>query len=115
MGLYLVKLVFAVYSNNNDQPGEFDEQIRIVSSGNLEGAFLKARHLGRLHEDSFTTKTNQRITWRFIDVSEMYDLGEVKDGAELYSQTHKTDSADTFIHYIRQKSIEIQVKNLTFA
>jgi hypothetical protein len=115
MKKYLAKLIFNVSIENSHEQAEFDEQIRIVESRNLEEAFYKARNIGRKEEETFSNQQQYKINWQFIDVAELYAIESVKDGEQLYSNTHKTNDAENFIQYIKQKSMEIQVKNLTFA
>lgn len=114
MNRYLAKLMFSVHVEGDTGIGEFDEQIRIVESLNMEGAFYKARAVGKKEEGNIPDNENKKIEWRFIDVLELYAIEEVKDGEQLYSSTHKTDDSGSYINYIRQKSMEIQAKNLTF-
>lgn len=114
MKKYLVKLIFNVNIENSDRE-EFDEQIRVIEAHDLESAFLKARNVGRREEESFFDGNNQLVNWIFIDVAEIYLLDTIKDGEQVYSNTHKIKNSLAFISYVRQKSVEIQAKNLTFA
>lgn len=115
MKRYLAKLVFNVTVENSNNTSEFDEQIRIVEAHNSEGAFYKARNVGRKEEESFFDNNNNLVNWSFIDVADIYPLDDIKDGEQIYSTTHKTKDNVSFINYVRQKSMEIQAKNLTFA
>jgi hypothetical protein len=115
MKKYLAKLMFNVKIDNGSDASQFDEQIRIIESHSLEDAFHKARSLGKKEEETFLDSENKLVSWQFIDVAEVYPLENLKDGEQLYSNTHKTNDTFSFIRYIRQKSMEIQAKNLTFA
>ncbi len=115
MKLYLAKLMFNIHVDGSEGASEFDEQVRVIVSTNSEDAFYKARAIGKKEEETFVNNNNKLIAWKFIDVAEVYALDELKDGEQLYSCTHKTTDSDSYINYIRQKSMEIQVKNLTFA
>ncbi len=114
MKKYLAKLIFNVNIENSEHK-EFDEQIRIIEAHDLEGAFLKARNVGRREEESFFDSSNKLVDWIFIDVAEIYLLDGMKDGEQVYSNTRKIKDSHSFISYVRQKSMEIQAKNLTFA
>lgn len=114
MKRYLAKLIFAVNTKHSGHESEFDEQIRVVESVNLGGAFYKARNIGKREEETFVDAKNEVVSWKFIDVLDVYALEETRDGEQLYSTTHKLNDSDSYIHYIRQKSMEIQVKNLIF-
>lgn len=115
MKKYIAKLLFNVNSNQTAQSAEFDEQIRLVESASLEGAFYKARSIGKREEGTVVDARNNHYHWQFIDVSEVYPIEGLKDGDQLYSNTHTIQDSDSFIHYIKQKSMELQVKTLTFA
>ena len=115
MEKYLAKLIFNINIDNGNDASEFDEQIRIIESHSLEDAFYKARLIGKNEEEIFTNAQNKRISWQFIDVSDVYSIDSIKDGDQIYSNTHKTTDTGSFIKFIRQKSMEIQAKSLTFA
>lgn len=115
MQRYLAKLLFNINIDNGSDASQFDEQIRIIESGSLEGAFYKARIIGKKEEETFLNAQNKPISWQFIDVAEVYPLENIKDGDQVYSMTHKITDRQSYIRYIRQKSMEIQAKNLTFA
>ena len=115
MNRYLTKLIFAVQIENSNTISEFDEQIRMIESWTAMEAFNKARNVGKREESVFKNTLNENVSWKFIDVSDVYAIEEVADGALLYSTTHKTRDPESYINYIRQKSIEIQLKSLIFA
>ena len=115
MKKYLAKLMFNINIDNGNDNSQFDEQIRVIESRDLEGAFHKARAIGKKEEETFLNSENKLISWQFIDVAEVYPLESVKDGEQVYSNSHKIKDTGSFIKYIRQKSMEIQAKNLTFA
>jgi hypothetical protein len=115
MKRFLAKLIFNINIDNGNHNSQFDEQIRIIMARNSEEAFFKARRLGKEEEESFTNSENKTVSWTFIDIANLYLLDDIKDGEQLYSTTHETEDANTFIKFIRQKSMVIQAKNLTFA
>jgi len=115
MKRYLAKLVFNINIDNGNHASQFDEQIRIVESNNLESAFQKARTIGKKEEEVFLNKENKSVKWNFIDVLDLYPLEELKDGDQVYSTTHENEDSKSFINYIKSKSMLIQAKSLTFA
>ena len=115
MEKYLAKLIFNINIDNGRDASQFDEQIRIIESRSLEDAFYKARVIGKKEEETFMDSNKQLVSWEFIDVADVYPLEEVKDGGQVFSNTHKINDTGSFIKFIRQKSMEIQAKNLTFA
>jgi bisphosphoglycerate-independent phosphoglycerate mutase (AlkP superfamily) len=44
------------------------------------------------------------VQWKFINVSEIYKLGELIDGAELYSRINEIENADTYIELVNKKA-----------
>lgn len=115
MEKYLAKLIFNINIDNGRDASQFDEQIRIIESRSVEDAFYKARVIGKKEEETFMDANNELVSWEFIDVADVYPLGELKDGGQVFSNTHKTNDTGSFIKFVRQKSMEIQAKNLTFA
>jgi len=115
MNLYLAKLVFNITIENQEKASQFDEQIRLIEAKDLEGAFFKARSIGKQDEDSFMNAKNEKVNWTFIDVSELYSLQQTKDGEQLFAHTHETENSDSFIEFTRKKSLLIQTNFLTFA
>lgn len=114
MNWYLAKMIFNIRigDGNNTQ---FDEQTRIIHAANAESALFKARAIGKKHEESFVNSENNLVEWKFIDVTEVFALNEIKDGEELYSTTHETENSDSFIRFVHDRSMLIQAKSLTFA
>ena len=114
MKQYLAKLMFNIHIEDGQSNSQFDEQIRLIESQTYETAFQKAKTIGKHEETVFLNQGNKKITWKFIDVVELFPLQEYKDGEQLFSITHEEQHAPSFINYIREKSMEIQVKSLTF-
>ena len=115
MNHYLVKLMFNINIDNGSHASQFDEQIRIVESYSTEDAFHKARAIGKKEEESFVNSENKLVNWQFIDVVDVYELESIKDGEQVYSNTHENTDRYSFINYIRQKAMVFQAKNLSFA
>jgi hypothetical protein len=109
MNWYLAKLVFRIVCGDGEHTPQFDEQLRLVGGRNKEDAFRKAYAIARQEEDSFYNRKEQLVRWEFINVSELYQLRDLIDGAELYSRIEERENADAYIHTIHQKA-----KNLFF-
>lgn len=114
MAQYLAKLMFHIHIEGAENKAQFDEQIRLIESISYDNAFQKARTIGKHEQTVFHNQGNKKITWKFIDVTELYPLQEYKDGEQLFSLTHEDQHPTSFIDYIREKSMEVQVKSLTF-
>jgi hypothetical protein len=115
MKRYLVKLMFNINIDNGSHASQFDEQIRIVEAYSLDAAFQKARTIGKKEEEIFINNESKMVNWQFIDVADVYELESLKDGEQIYSNTHENTDRYSFINYIRQKAMIIQAKSLTFA
>lgn len=108
MNWYIVKMVFRIRCGNGDHTAQFDEQLRLISAGSKEEAFHKAQALGGREEEIFFSKQQQLVQWQFIGVSELYQLGELADGAELYSRIEEQENADVYLHILAKKAEQIR-------
>ena len=107
MNWYLAKIVFRIICGEGQHTAQFDEQLRLINAENKEEAFLKAQAMGKSAEEAFFNSTRQLVQWQFINVSELYRLSELIDGAEMYSRIEEQDNADAYIHIINQKAENI--------
>jgi hypothetical protein len=115
MKTYLARLMFSIQLEDGSGKPEFDEQVRLIESVSLDGALYKARAIGKKEEETITDQHNRKIRWQFIDVRDLYLLETVNDGEQLYSTSLEVADPDSYISFIRNKSMEIQAKTLTFA
>jgi hypothetical protein len=107
MTWYLAKIVFRIVCGEGDHVAQFDEQLRLVGAPSKEEAFRKAQALGQQEEESFMNRKNELVQWKFINVSELYKLSELIDGAELYSRIEERENADAYIFTVNQKAENI--------
>jgi len=107
MNWYLAKIVFRIVCGNGDHTAQFDEQLRLLSATDKQEAFSKAQTAGKKGEDTFFNKNEQLVQWQFINVSELYQLSGLIDGAELYSRIEERDNADQYIEVVNQKAENI--------
>jgi hypothetical protein len=47
------------------------------------------------------------VRWQFINISELYLLSELIDGAELYSRIEERENADAYVYTVNQKAENI--------
>lgn len=106
---YLTKMVFQIICGDGDHTAQFDEQLRLISAGSREEAFIKAQLLGGREEEMFFNSDQRLVQWQFITVSELYLLDNLIDGAELYSRIEEKDNADSYLHFIRRKSDQLKL------
>lgn len=107
MNWYLAKLVFRIICGNGDHTPQFDEQLRLISASSKEEAFKKAQQTGGREEETFYNRKQQLVQWQFINVSEIYKISQLIDGAELYSRIEERDNAEAYIHVVNQKAENI--------
>ena len=111
MNWYLAKMVFRILCGDGNHTPQFDEQLRLVSAGTKEEAFHKAQLLGGREEEMFFNNNQQLVQWQFISVSELLQLSELTDGAEVYSRIEEQDNAENYVHIIHQKAEQIRFGN----
>jgi hypothetical protein len=104
MNWYLAKIVYRIICGDGDHCAQFDEQLRLIHAASKEDAFYKARHIGEKEEESFHNLKEELVQWRFINVSELYKVGEMIDGAELYSRIEEKDNGDVYTDIVNRKA-----------
>jgi hypothetical protein len=110
MNWYLAKIVFRIICGEGHHSPQFDEQLRLINAHDEDEAFFKAQSLGVQEEDTFQNIQKQQVQWQFINVSELYRLSALIDGAELYSSIRETDEAEHYIDLVHKKAEGIQEK-----
>jgi hypothetical protein len=111
MKWYLAKLVYRIVCGEGNHQPQFDEQLRLIGADNEDHAFDKAQEIGRNEEESFYNLKQQPVKWQFINISELYRLSELIDGAELYSRINEVDNADDYISMVNRRADSIQEKS----
>ncbi len=107
MNWYLAKIVFRIVCGEGQHSAQFDEQLRLVNAVSPDEAFQKAQAFGRSAEETFFNNSKQLVQWQFINVSELYHLSDLIDGAEMYSRIEEKDNAEAYIRIINQKAENI--------
>ena len=111
MNWYLAKMVFRIICGDGNHTAQFDEQLRLISAGSKEEAFHKAQLLGGREDEMFFNNNQQLVQWQFVSVSELYQLNDLIDGAEVYSRIEEKENADTYLHIVHQKAEQIRFGN----
>ena len=107
MHWFLAKMVFRIVCGEGDHLPQFDEQLRLIGAANKEDAFRKAQTMGKNEEETFLNRKEQLVQWQFINVSELYRLSELIDGAELYSRIEEKENAEAYVYTVNQKAENI--------
>ncbi len=108
MNWYLAKIVFRIVCGDGKHLAQFDEQLRLIRADKKEEALLKAQLLGSREEEMFFNQNQQMVHWQFINVSELYKLSELIDGAELYSRIIERDNGESYVQIVNRKAAEIE-------
>ena len=104
MNWYLAKIVFKIVCGNGQHTAQFDEQLRLINANNKQQAFEKAVEVGKTEEDSFYNIHQQPVHWTFVDVSELYRMEELLDGAEIYSKIKEVEDGEGYTELIHNKA-----------
>ena len=104
MKWYLAKIVYRIICGNGNHTPQFDEQLRLIEAEDDMHAFQKARITGDQEEDRFLNNQQEQVQWQFIDISELYELGKLNDGVELYSKICDEENAESYIRSIRNRA-----------
>lgn len=115
MNLYIAKIVFNINISDGKNLSQFDEQLRLIEASTFTDAFYKARLLGKKEEHLFLNEKKETVSWKFIDVSDVQPINELKHGTEIYSSTHVDAESTDYINFIRQKALVLQTQDATFA
>lgn len=107
MKWYLAKIIFRIVCGDGEHTPQFDEQLRLISAISKEEAFNKAQDVGKKEQETFYNRRQQLVQWQFINVSEIYMISELIDGAELYSRIEERDNAEAYIDIVNQKAENI--------
>ncbi len=104
MKWYLVKLVYQVVSDEGAHTPQFDEQLRMIRAEELDWAREKAKVLGQIGAFTFLNNRKEEVKWKFIDVVDICEIGEIEDGVQLYSTTEEPDDVTSYLNLISAKA-----------
>jgi hypothetical protein len=109
MNWYLSKIIFRIICGEGNHTPQFDEQLRLIAARDEDEAFQKAVTLGEKEQDRFYNHEQQLVQWKFINVAELYRLGGLLDGAEMYSRIQETDDPDGYIDLANRRANHIRI------
>lgn len=112
MNWYLAKIVYEIICGDGDHLSQFDEQLRIIAAVDEEAAFCKARVVGEAEEEQFFDQSKQLVQWKFVNVSELYPLVELIDGAEVYSRIKEVQDGAAYTTFVNQRAAFISQKSV---
>lgn len=112
MNWFLAKIVYRIVCGNGDHTPQFDEQLRLIAADDAGSAFAKAHAIGLQEQESFLNQREHLVQWQFVNVSELYKISALIDGAELYAKVEETENADIYMQLVHKKAEHIQ-QNIT--
>ncbi|HVF98014.1 MAG TPA: DUF4288 domain-containing protein [Flavisolibacter sp.] len=107
MNSYLVKIVYQIICGDGFHTAQFDEQMRYVTAATEEIALQKAQRIGLQEAETFFNNQQQLVQWKYVDVSEIYSLNQLNDGAEVFSQIRETDDAGSYCRFVHHKAAHL--------
>jgi len=105
MRQYLSKLVFQIL-NQSEFP-QFDEQLRVIEAHSFSEAVEKAIYLGESEDEEFLNTYNNNVRWKFIALTEIYSLENLKHGQEVHSRIIEHDGHESYIKALELKQHEL--------
>jgi hypothetical protein len=86
MNWFIAKVIFEIQRGEAGARACFDEQYRLIRAAHYEEAFDKAAAIGRQESEVLRGSS---VRWSFVNVSELYQVDDLKDGMELFSSTYE--------------------------
>jgi uncharacterized glyoxalase superfamily metalloenzyme YdcJ len=111
MNWYLAKIVYRILCGEGNHTAQFDEQLRLIMAEDESEAFAKATSTGRSEADTFYNNRQELVQWQFVNVSELYRLQQLIDGAEVYSRITEVDDAEAYTDFVHHKAAGILQKS----
>jgi hypothetical protein len=108
MKWYIVKLVYQVVIGEGNHTPQFDEQLRLITAQDETEAYEKAYATGVNEEVSFDNQKSELVHWKFINISELFYLNKIIDGAEIYSRINEVEDALAYTNLVNMKADSIK-------
>jgi hypothetical protein len=108
MNWFLAKIVYRIVCGDGKHTPQFDEQLRLLQAETEKAAFARAQAIGEQEEEKFMNQQQHLVQWQFVNVSELYKVSALIDGAELYSRVQEADNAERYIDMVHKKADHIQ-------
>jgi hypothetical protein len=112
MSWFLAKIVYRIICGSGDHTPQFDEQLRLIEAADADEAFAKAYAIGTQEQESFMNQQEHLVQWQFVNVSELYRISALIDGAELYAKVQEAENAEIYMQLVHKKAEHIR-QNIT--
>ncbi|RYZ31202.1 MAG: DUF4288 domain-containing protein [Sphingobacteriales bacterium] len=96
MKWFTAKICFHIHISGHGSQAQFDEQIRLISAATDAEAYQKALDFGQKEEESFTNSRRQSVHWKLLGITDLKEITELADGAELFSEITEPADSDYF-------------------
>ena len=113
MNWYVAKLIFRITCGNGNHQPQFDEQLRLISASGEKEALRKAQKLISEEKLVMENKDQSANRWDFINMTELYQVDELKDGSEIYCNILEVNDAEEYIEMSHQKALLISQNQQT--
>ena len=104
MNWYLAKMVYQIISGSGNHAPQFDEQLRLIRADEWGWAREKATIVGKLMEHSIENSKDEKVMWKYVEVTEMIPLTSLEDGDEIYSITQEPNDVKEYLASISAKA-----------
>ena len=107
MKWYVAKMVYQVVNSKKSRIPQIDEQYKLIQADDRAWAWEKANILGKLGECRLEGFKETSVQWKFINVVDLFEIGELSDGVELFSGTNEPEDIEEYmaISELRAKRI----------
>ncbi len=108
MNWHICKIVFQIICGHGDHTPQFEEQWRLIMAANEDEALIKADNIGSIEEQSFYNDRRQLVQWKFMEVTELYNLSDMADGTEIFSRIEESDYPESYLALQRRRGTLLQ-------
>lgn len=97
MEWYVAKMVYQVVNSKKSHTPQIDEQYKLIQADDRAWAWEKATILGKLGECKLEGVEQGSVQWKFIHIVDLLEIGELKDGVELFSDTDEPENIEEYM------------------
>ncbi len=104
MNWFMAKIIYRIICGEGNHTPQFDEQLRLIVALNEAEALNKAYTIGRQEEECFYNVSEKLVQWKFINVAELLRIGDLNDGAEIYSRIEEKENGELYTEMIHKRA-----------
>lgn len=106
MKWFVAKLIFEIKTDGRYP--QFDEQLRIIEAINEELALEMAYQIGIMQKEAIVDIKDNLVTWKFIAVTEIQGIDDVKHGTEIHYKIAEPEQADQYLALVAEKAAQLK-------